>query len=232
LRRIWITLNVEIWSLSVAFDLNESNDASTEGNEMAGTASFMKVRTFTVPVMFFALAGLFAFGEARAHGTGTTPSSASVLSSSPPPEVRSPQTTEELEVLDKKCVETGERLEGDVEAKSPGRTWTWRWTFERSRQQLDEFRRDLKAFRNADIAFERSLSPQQRSRFAYHLTATQELFDHLERDAQSLDNELRKGYPRRWHVADDVSGMRKEIQRWRKLHRRLADELGLRTHLK
>lgn len=199
---------------------------------MAVTASFKKVLRFTVSVMFFALAGLFAFGEARAHGTGATPSSAPVLNSNPPPTPRLPQTKAEQELLDKRCVETGERLEGDVEAKSPGRVWTWRWTFERSRQQLDEFRRDLKAFRNADLAFEGSLSPQQRSKFASHLTATQELFDHLERDAQSLDNELRTGYPRRWHVADDVSGMRKEIQRWRKLHRRLADELGLHTHLK
>lgn len=199
---------------------------------MGGTPGFIGERTFTASVMLLACAGLFAFGEARAHSPGATPSGAPVLNSNPPPKPRSPETTPGLAVLDKKCVETGERLEGDVEAKSPGRAWTWRWTFERSRQQLDEFRRDLKAFRNADLAFEGSLSPQQRLKFASHLAATKELFDDLERDAQSIDNELRKGYPRRWHVADDVSGMRKEIQRWRRLHQRLAEELGIHTQPK
>ncbi len=109
----------------------------------------------------------------------------------------------------------------------PGRTWTWRLGFERSRKHLDKLRRDLKAFREADDAFEGSLSPEQKSKFKSHMIATRELFQHLERDAQSLDNELRKGYPTRWRVANAATNMREEIHHWRKLHQRLAKDLGL-----
>ena len=34
-------------------------------------------------------------------------------------------------------------------------------------------------------------------------------------------------YPTRWHVRNDVLDMQKEIDRWRKLHQRIADELHL-----
>jgi hypothetical protein len=44
---------------------------------------------------------------------------------------------------------------------------------------------------------------------------------YLERDVGSLEDELRKGYPKRWHVAHDVLDMQKEIQRWRRLHETL-----------
>jgi Skp family chaperone for outer membrane proteins len=110
----------------------------------------------------------------------------------------------------------------------PGRRWTWQLDSEWSRERLDELQRDLIAFRDADVAFEESLSPEQRSKFNSHMTATRELFQHLERDAQNLDDELRKDHPTRWHVANDISDMRKEINRWRKLHRRLAEDLGMR----
>lgn len=182
-----------------------------------------------MPVMFFVLAGLFAHAEATTQGAAATHRGVSAVNSTPPSSSGSPQTTGEQKALDKKFVEAGERLEGDAAAMVPGRTWTWQLDSERSREHLDELLRDLKAFRDADIAFEASLLPEQKSKFNSHFTATHELFQHLERDAQSLDNELRKAYPTRWHVANDVSDMRMEIHRWRKLHRRLADDLGLHT---
>lgn len=187
----------------------------------------MNMGTLTVTVIFFALAGPFAHAEATIEGTAAISSDAPVSNSKPLSNSNSPQTTGEQEALHKKCVQAGERLDRNAAAMVPGRTWTWQLDSERSREHLDELLRDLKAFRDADVAFEASLSPEQRSKFNSHFTATHELFQHLERDAQSLDNELRQGYPTRWHVANDVSEMRKEIQRWRKLHQRLADDLGL-----
>ncbi len=184
-----------------------------------------------MPVMFFVLAGLFAHTEATTQDAAATHSGVSAVNSSPPSSSSSPQTTGEQKALHEKCVQAGERLEYNAAALVPGRTWTWRLDSEQSRERLDDLLRDLKAFRDADVAFEASLSPEQRSKFNSHFTATHELFQHLERDAQSLNNELRmrKGYPRQWHVANDVSDMRKEINHWTKLHRRLADALGLNT---
>jgi hypothetical protein len=187
----------------------------------------MKVQTLAVAVMFFALAASFAHTEPATQRPAATQSGALALKSNPPSSSSSPQTTREQEALHKKCVEAGERLERGAAAMVPGRTWTWQLDSARSREHLDDLRRDLKAFRDADVAFEENLSPEQRSKFNSHITATRELFQHLECDAQSLDHELRKGYPTRWHVANDVSDMRKEINHWRKLHRRIAEHLGI-----
>lgn len=184
-----------------------------------------------MPVMFFVLAGLFAHTEATTQGAAATHRGVSAVNSTPSSSSGSPQTTGEQKALHKKCVQAGERLEYNAAALVPGRTWTWRLDSEQSRERLDELLRDLKAFWDAEAAFEASLSPGQQSKLNPQFTASHELFQHLERDAQSLNNELRmrKGYPRRWHVANDVSDMQKEISRWRKLHQRIADELGADT---
>lgn len=187
----------------------------------------MKMGTLTLTVIFFVLAGPFAHAEATIEGPFAISADTRVQGSNPPSNSTSSQTTGERKTLHKKCVQAGDRLDRSAAAMVPGRTWTWQLDSERSREHLDELLRDLKAFRDADVAFEASLSPEQRSKFNSHFTATYELFQHLERDAQSLDDELRKGYPTRWHVANDVSDMRKEIHHWRKLHQRLADDLGL-----
>jgi hypothetical protein len=195
---------------------------------MGAATGFMKLRTLVATLVFYALMGLFAHNEVSAQGTAAIHSGMPVLNSSPPSSSSSSQAPGEQKALHKKCAEAGERLEHDVAAMVPGRRWTCQLDSERSRERLDELQRDLTAFREADIAFEESLSPGQRLRFNSHMTATRELFQHLERDARSLDDELRKGYPTRWHVANDVSDMRKEINRWRKLHQRLAEDLGMR----
>ena len=189
----------------------------------------MKVRTIVVPLMFFVLVGLCAHTEATPQATAATHSGAPALNSNPPSKSSSPQTTRDQEALDKKCVEAGRRLERSAAAMVGGRTWRWRLDSEWSRQHLDELRRNLKTFWDAEAAFEASLRPEQRSKLNSQFTAIHDLFQHLERDAQSLDDELRKGYPTRWHVENDVSDMRKEINRWRKLQRRIADDLGIHT---
>jgi hypothetical protein len=195
---------------------------------MGAATGFLKLRTLAAPVMVFALTGLFVLAEATIQGTAATHSGVPFLNSYPSSSSSSPQTTGDQEALHKKCAEAGERLEHDAAVMVPGRRWTWQLDSEWSRERLDELQRDLIAFRDADVAFEESLSPEQRSKFNSHMTATRELFQHLERDAQNLDDELRKDHPTRWHVANDISDMRKEINRWRKLHRRLAEDLGMR----
>jgi hypothetical protein len=137
------------------------------------------------------------------------------------------QPTKDLQTLHRECREAGEHLRRDVAAMVPGRTWTWQLDAERSRAQLDALRSDLKAFWYAEAAFEASLSAEQKSMLNSQFVVIQELFQHLEGNAESLDTELRKSYPTRWHVANDVSDMQKEINRWRKLHRRIAGALGL-----
>jgi hypothetical protein len=150
---------------------------------MGAATSLMKLRTLAAPVMVFALTGLFV-PEATTQGTAATRGSVPFLNSSPPSS-STPQTTEERKVLHKKCAEAGARLEHIAAAMVPGRRWTWQLDSERSREHLDELQRDLKAFREADVAFEESLSPGQRSKFNSHMTATRELFQHLERDART-----------------------------------------------
>ena len=133
----------------------------------------------------------------------------------------------DLQTLHTECLEAGEHLRREVAAMIPGRTWTWQLDAERSRAQLYSLRGDLKAFWEAEVAFESGMLLEQRSKFNSQFVSIQDLFQHLEGDAESLDTELRKGYPSRWHVANDVSDMQKEIKRWRRLHRQIAEALGL-----
>ena len=137
------------------------------------------------------------------------------------------QITEDLQAAHRKCLEAGDRLRLDVAAMVPGRTWTWELDAEKSRAQLDRLRSDLKAFWDAESAFEARVPSEQRARLTSQFVLIHQLFQHLEGDAQSLDAELRKGYPTRWHVAKDVSDMQREINRWRKFHRRIVGALGL-----
>jgi hypothetical protein len=140
-----------------------------------------------------------------------------------------PQTNKELEAPNRRCVEAAERLRRDSAAMVPGRTWTWELNAERSRSQIARLQEDLKAFWETETEFEGKLSPEQSSKLKSQFRAIRALFLHLQGDAQSLDLELQKGYPTRWHVAHDVSDMRSEINRWMKLHRHLAKNLGLGT---
>jgi hypothetical protein len=188
----------------------------------------MKAQKLAVAAMFIALADLLASTQATAQTPNGANGGARIRNWDPPPSNSPPQTGEQ-KALHKKCMDAAGRLRRDAAAMVPGRTWTWRLDSERSREHLDGLRRDVKALWDTEAAFEASLSPEQRSKVNSQFTSIQELFQHLERDAQSLDSELQEGYPRRWHVANDVSDMRKEINRWRKLHQRIADELGT-TH--
>ena len=128
-----------------------------------------------------------------------------------------------------KCLEAGERVRRDVAAMVPGRTWTWQLDSERSRKQVEVLRRDLRDFWDAEAAFDASLTADQKSKVNSQFILIRELFHHLEGDAESLSAELQKGYPTRWHVEHDVSDMQKEISQWRKLHRRIARDLGSST---
>jgi len=132
---------------------------------------------------------------------------------------------EQLE-MHEKCLKAGERAERDAAAMVPGRTWTWALDADRSLQQLDELRRDLIALKESEGAFEASLTPEQVSEFQTQVHRMNQLSRHLERDVDTLDNELTKGYPRRWHVANDAMDMQKEIHRWRRLHEQIAAKIG------
>jgi hypothetical protein len=117
-----------------------------------------------------------------------------------------------------KCIEASKRAEADAAAMIPGRTWTWRLDFERSRQQLAQLRDDFGSLRDCESQFEASLSVEQKRKAQRHIERLAGLWDHLQKDARSLDLELRKGYPTRWHVARDATDMQKEIRNWRRLH--------------
>jgi hypothetical protein len=99
---------------------------------------------------------------------------------------------------------------------------TWHLDFEKSRQQLGQFRHDLTELNEAEIAFEASLNSSQRTKIGPLLNTLRALWKHLEGDAMSLDSELRKGYPTRWHVARDSSDMQAETRR---LQDKVADKL-------
>jgi len=179
-------------------------------------------------VTFFALLGLIAGNEAatssRVKTIGRSGDRNFLLG---PTSSQAQTTTQRLHTLHKICMGSGERLQRDVAAMVPGRTWTWQLDSERSCDQLDGLRRDLKAFWDAEAAFEAGLLPEQRAKLDSQFVAIHELFQHLEQDAESLNTELRKGYPTRWHVANDVSDMGREINGWKKLHQRIAKDLGL-----
>ena len=143
-----------------------------------------------------------------------------------PQQNKLPVGTGNQEKLHLRSVEASERAERDAAAMVPGRTWTWRLDFEQSRQLLDQLRRDLTALGDSEADFEASLTSEQKSKVQAELKSLQELWQHLESDAQSLDLELREGYPTRWHVARDASDMQKEIRNWRKLHQQVATAVG------
>lgn len=128
--------------------------------------------------------------------------------------------------LHAKCVETSQRAEADAAAMIPGRTWTWRLDFERSRQQLAQLGSDFTALHDCESQFEASLTAEQESKVQPQLKRLASLWDHLQKDAQSLDLELQKGYPSRWHVTRDANDMEQEIQNWRKLHSQVARTVG------
>ncbi len=141
---------------------------------------------------------------------------------------RPPDTWDEQSDLHLRCVQIGKRADADITEMVPHRVWMWRLNFEKSRQRLDQLRRDLDELRTAEDAFVASLNPEQKSKLRSQLESLQTLWVHLESDAQSLDSELRKGYPTRWHVARDAFDMQKEIRHWNKLHDEVAARLGLR----
>ena len=123
--------------------------------------------------------------------------------------------------LHAKCVEAEEHAERQAAEMVPGRTWTWALDAQQSLHQLNELGRGLTALKECEAEFEASLAPSQSTKYQPQLHGMAALSQHLERDVQSLDDELRKGHPRRWHVAHDALDMQKEIQHWRRLHDRV-----------
>lgn len=188
----------------------------------------MRAQALAASRIMFGLAGLLVLTEAAAGSPFGSTGSAQIVRSALLASAGSPQSSEQLRAVHGKCMEAGERLERSAAAMVGGRTWRWRLDSQWSREHFDELRRDLRAFWDAEAAFEASLSPEQKSKLNSQFTAIHQLFHHLDRDAQSLDDELRKGYPTRWHVENDASDIRKEIHRWRKLDQRIAEELDLK----
>jgi hypothetical protein len=134
---------------------------------------------------------------------------------------------EDRAALHRACVKAGERAEAEAAAMIPGRTWTWRPRFERSRRDLTRLRGALAALRDQEARFDATLDPVQRATVESLLESMQALWHHLEADAASLDGELRKGYPTRWHVGRDSSDMAAELRRWKTLHQQVATAVGV-----
>jgi hypothetical protein len=126
--------------------------------------------------------------------------------------------TEAQQNLHATCIEAEEQAERQATEMVPGRTWTWALGAQRSLNQLNELRSDLAAMSKCGTEFVASLSRLQVTKYQTQLHGMEQLSQHLQRDAQSLQNELTKGQPRRWHVAHDALDMQKEIQHWRRLH--------------
>ena len=133
---------------------------------------------------------------------------------------------EEQQRLHKRAMEHAERAERDLAAMVPSRSWTWGLNAERHLKHLDGLRRDLAAFQESETSFEKSLTSEQATQFQSQIQSIDDLMRHLEVDAQSLETELRNENPTRWHVAQDVTDMRKEIKHWKKLHQQIATAIA------
>ncbi len=134
--------------------------------------------------------------------------------------------TDVQKMLHLKCVQASQRAEADAAAMVPGRTWTWRLDFEHSRRELAQLRDDFASLQDCESEFEASLTAEQKSKVQPQLQRLASLWDHLQKDAQSLDLELQKGYPTRWHVARDATDMQRETRKWRQLHDQVARTVG------
>ncbi len=143
------------------------------------------------------------------------------------PQVGTRKGAESRAALNRQCVEAVNRAARDAEAMVPHRFWTWRLDFERTRRDLAQLRRDLTALHDTEAGFEATLTGTEREALRAERGSVQQLWSHLESDADSLDTELRKGYPTRWHVARDASDMETEIRRLKRVHERMAREVGL-----
>jgi hypothetical protein len=128
--------------------------------------------------------------------------------------------------LHMKCIEASHRAEADAAAIVPGRSWTWRLDFERSREELAQLRDDFTSLHDCESKFEASLTAKQKIKVEPQLRRLASLWNHLQKDAQSLDLELQKGYPTRWHVAHDATDMQRETSKWRRLHDQVARTVG------
>lgn len=185
----------------------------------------MQAQKVPMLVIFIILVGVFASNWSTPLSNRGTERGVPVLKSVSPSS--SPwQTRSEEEAIHKKCVDAEERLEEDIAAMVPGRSWTWQLDAERSRKHLDHLRRKVAALRDCEDEFEAHLNPEQSSKVESELKLSQGLLQRMEGNVQSLDLELRKRYPARWHVAQDVSAMQKEILKWRTLHEHITTEVG------
>ncbi len=131
-----------------------------------------------------------------------------------------------------RCIESGKNAERQAAGMVPGRTWTWTLNAQRSLRQLNGLRRALIGLKECEAAFEASLTPAQAAESQAQIRRMRELAQHLDRDVESLDDELRNKYPSRWHVRHDALDMRKEIQRWRQLYDIVAAALVKRQDAK
>lgn len=174
----------------------------------------MRTKEIATALALLTPIGLTGRGVARVFDTGGEPSLPVQLTQNN----TSIRPSEAQPSFHAKCVEAGVRTERQAAEMVPGRTWTWALDAEHSLQQLNELRRLLAVLRECEAAFEKSLTPDQISKYQTQIRGMNRLSQHLERDTQSLDDELRKGHPRRWHVANDARDMQKEIRHWRKLH--------------
>lgn len=134
------------------------------------------------------------------------------------------QTSSQTWAIHENCSEAAARLDRTLAAMVPGRTWTWQLDAERRRELLDELQSNLVSLRACEDDFEAKLT-EHKSQLEPELTRVRQLWQQLESDKQSLEVELQEKYPARWHVSQDVSHMQAETRKWRKLQKRMANEV-------
>ena len=167
------------------------------------------------------LIGGFTATQASAQST-TGAKGEVLLPGSESPNAGSPHFTEKQLEYQRKGLEAISGVQREAAAMVPGRTWTWQLNAEQSREHLDVLGHALNVLRDNEALFEASLTPEQKTKFASQFQSIHEILQHILGDAQSLDDELQKGYPTRWHVAHDISDLQDEIRRLRKLHEQIA----------
>jgi hypothetical protein len=182
-------------------------------------------------IVMLALAGSIAFAQLPGKAAASTannlsPANAARASQSSP-HPRPPQTADPQREAYKRLMEAEKHAENQVLAAMPGRSWRWLEDSGRTRQDLGKFKLALDALKERQTAFEATLTPGERSRFGSGLRRIHGLSQDIPRDFQSLQDELRKGYPTRWHVEADTWHMYKELIRWEKLDQGIAKAAGI-----
>ena len=98
----------------------------------------------------------------------------------------------------------------NVAAMIPGRTWSGRWTLKRAASSSAGSSPICRPSGLLKKQLSKVFQPSRRGEFNLNSVPFTSSSSHLQADAHSLDEELSKGMPTRWHLNRDVLDMQKE----------------------